>query len=345
MPEHWQVALGVTDPLHGATVAPPAPTPPPALATEEELAALDAYSRVVVSVAQNVSPAVVNIGVVQAGAPARQGTGSGLIITPDGYVLTNRHVVHDAKRIQVTLNDGRTFPGELVGEDAPIDTAVVRLAASGLPYATLGDSSKLRVGQLVVAIGNPFGFQTTVTAGVISAVGRSLRSQSGRVIENVIQTDAALNPGSSGGPLVDARGLVIGINTAIIYPAQGICFAIPIDTVKRVAGMLIATGSVSRGYIGISGQTAQLDPRAVRSLDLGQNSGVGVQEVVRGSPASRAGLRPRDIILRLGADTIAGIDDLFRFLDEHPIDHAYELVVLRDGRLVSLNISPEQAPA
>ncbi|KPL13348.1 serine protease, partial [candidate division WOR_3 bacterium SM1_77] len=218
---------------------------------------LDYYSRTVVGVADKISPAVVNIGVLNV-RRERSGTGSGLIITPDGYVLTNEHVIHGVNLIEVKLNDGRKFNAQIVGTDPTTDTAVLRVPGSNLPLTQLGESKNLKVGQLVVAIGNPFGFQCTVTAGVISALGRSLRSTNNRLIENVIQTDAALNPGSSGGPLVNSRAEVIGMNTAIIYPAQGLCFAIPIDTVKRVVQMLISEGKVSRGYLGIMAQPVPL---------------------------------------------------------------------------------------
>ncbi len=315
--------------------------PPTGLSDETKL--LDAYSQVVVGIAEKVSPAVVNINVVLRGKDLR-GNGSGLIVTPDGYVLTNRHVIHGAKQIEVTLNDGRTFPAQLVGEDSPTDLAVLRIFASDLPIVPLGDSQALRVGELVVAIGNPFGFQCTVTAGVISALGRSLRTIAGRLIENIIQTDAALNPGSSGGPLVNSKGEVVGINTAIIYPAQGLCFAIPINTVKRVAGMLIATGKVSRGYLGITGQSVRLHPHLVRTLEISQENGVGVLEVIPGSPAQNAHLRPRDIILSIAETSIASLDDLHRFLDEHPVGKSYEIIILRSGEKTKLVVIPEEAP-
>lgn len=310
----------------------------------DEGAALDAYSRVVVGVADKLSPAVVHINVSQRDREQR-GSGSGLIVTPDGYVLTNRHVVHSAKIIEVNLNDGRSFPAEQVGEDAATDVAVIRSSGSDLPIGKLGDSQTLRVGQLVVAIGNPLGFQCTVTTGVISAVGRSMRTESGRLIENIIQTDAALNPGSSGGPLVNSQGLVIGINTAIIYPAQGLCFAIPVNTVKRVAGMLITAGKVRRGYLGITAQVVSLHPRITRALELAQAGGIGVGDVVRGSAANRAGLQSRDIILKIGGNPIASVDDLYRFLDEHPVGERYEMVVLRGGSVKTLVVQPDEAPA
>ncbi len=336
----WQQVLGVSgEEMATGEGAPPSETQP-----VDETSLLDAYSQIVVGVAEKLSPAVVHINVAQRRRELR-GTGSGLIVTPDGYVLTNRHVVHRAKAIEVTLNDSRTFPAELVGEDAATDIAVLRIPPSDLPIAQLGDSQDLRVGQLVVAIGNPFGFQCTVTAGVISALGRTLRTEGGRLIENIIQTDASLNPGSSGGPLVDSDGKVIGINTAIIYPAQGLCFAIPIDTVKRVAGMLITTGKVSRGYLGITAQPVRLYPRLATRLKLTQDSGVAVLEVMPGSPAQRAGLVPKDIIVNIGEIPISGVDDLHRFLDEHPVGERYEMMVLRNGTVMKLDVTPDEAPS
>ena len=268
MPKRWQKVLGTSgEEMAAGQRKPSAKASPP-----NKSALLDAYSQVVVGVAEKLSPAVVHISMTGRGKKEVRGTGSGLIITPDGYALTNRHVVHGAKVIEVTLNDGRIFSAELVGEDAPTDVAVLRISASNLPIAQLGDSQSLQVGQLVVAIGNPLGFQCTVTAGVISALGRTLRTETGRLIENVIQTDAALNPGSSGGPLVNSQGEVIGINTAIIYPAQGLCFAISINAVKRVAGMLIATGKVSRGYLGIAAQPIRFYAHLARVLKLNQEA-------------------------------------------------------------------------
>lgn len=308
----------------------------------KDAALLDAYSQVVTGVAEEVSPSVVNINALN--QSGRLTGGSGLILTPDGYVLTNDHVVCGARAIEVTLNDGRTLSAQLIGSDPPTDTAMIRISASDLPTAQLGDSQSLKVGQLVVAIGNPFGFQCTVTAGVISALGRSLRSQTGCLIENVIQTDAALNPGNSGGALVNSTGEVIGINTAIIYPAQGLCFAIPINTVKRVAGMLISKGKVSRGYLGIIVQSVQVPRRLVRSLGLSQESGVIVLEIAPGSPASKAALLSRDIILSIGNTVISSIDDLHRFLDEHAFGMMYEVVILRGGYVKRLVIKPEETP-
>ncbi len=305
---------------------------------------LDAYSQVVVGAAEKVSPAIVNISVAQTRRDL-MGSGSGIIVTPDGYIITNEHVVHNAKTIEIILNDGRKFNAEkIVGADPATDVAVLRILGSDLPAVQFGDSSLLKVGQLVVAIGNPFGFQCTVTAGVVSALGRSLRSQTGRLIENIIQTDAALNPGSSGGALVNSRGEVIGLNTAIIFPAQGLCFAIPINTVKRVVGMLISQGKVSRGYFGISAHNVIIERRIARALELNQESGVALVEILADSPAQRAQLLLKDVILKIGETKIASIDDLHRFLDENPVGKNYEINVLRGITLKKLTIVPEEMP-
>lgn len=321
------------------------------MSSEDE--ALDAYSRVVVQVAERVSPAVVNIRVTHRvmvrdrmgrTAPGeRAGVGSGIVISPDGYILTNSHVVAGARQLEVTLNDGRSFTGQLVGADPHTDLAVVRVPETGLPSATLGDSRSLRVGQLVIAIGNPLGFQATVTTGVVSALGRSFRTQTGRLIENIIQTDAALNPGNSGGPLCDSRGRVVGINTAVIAYAQGLCFAIPSSTAGRIAGQLIAKGRVVRGYLGISGQNWELSP--VLQRQLGQATGVLVVEVLMGSPAAAAGLRPRDLIVRLGGQPIASVDDLHRFLDSNPVGASYPMQIVREGQLMEAVVVPTEPPA
>jgi len=300
---------------------------------------MDSYSNIVVGVAEAVRPAVVHIA-VSGGNSDSGGTGSGVILTPDGYILTNAHVVQGAGRFEVTLKEGRSLEAQLAGADPATDTAVVRVADGSLHAARLGDSQGLKVGQLVVAIGNPFGFQCTVTAGVISALGRSLRTTAGRLVENVIQTDAALNPGSSGGPLLNSDAEVIGINTAIIFPAQGICFAIPINTVKRVAGMLIATGSVSRGYLGITCQQIELTTHTARELNQGRKGAVIVVDVAPGSPAGGAGVKPRDILLSIGGAAITTIDDLLRFLDEQPVGRAYEMVVIRGNIKMPLAVNP-----
>ncbi|MDH4210578.1 MAG: trypsin-like peptidase domain-containing protein [candidate division WOR-3 bacterium] len=311
---------------------------------KDDSALLDAYSRTVVGVAETISPAVVNISVFNA-RNQPSGAGSGLIITPDGYVLTNEHVVHKASVIDVRLNDGSKFQARIVGTDPATDTAVLRIPGSSLPCASLGNSQTLKVGQLVVAIGNPFGFQCTVTAGVISALGRTLRSTTGRLIENIVQTDASLNPGSSGGPLVNSRGEVIGMNTAIIYPAQGLCFAIPINIIKRVVQMLISNGKVSRGYLGVVAQPSPLTRRTIRALRLQQESGVRVVDVAPESPADHAKILPNDIILNIVHEKITNVDDLHRFLDENPPGVEYVVTVLRGGSLMKLKVCPLELPS
>jgi S1-C subfamily serine protease len=309
---------------------------------------LDAYSRAVVTAAERVSPSVVKIDVTQRvkarGAEReRQGGGSGFIFTPDGLILTNSHVVHGASRIEVSLNDGRHFPATTIGDDPATDLAVIRIDGIGLIAAPLGNSQHLRVGQLVIAIGNPFGFQYTVTAGVVSALGRSLRSQSGRLIDDVIQTDAALNPGNSGGPLVTSDGCVIGVNTATIMMAQGLCFAIGINTAQFVASRLLREGRVRRGYIGISAQNVPLNRRIVRFHDLPETTGVMVNSVEPNSPAQRAGVRDGDIMVALNGKAIGGIDALHRMLADLETGLAASLHVLRGVERVSLTVVPTES--
>jgi S1-C subfamily serine protease len=315
-----------------------------AAAPADDDRALDAYSRAVIHAADTVSPSVVNLEVQQRGARQRHGSGSGFVFTPDGFILTNSHVVHLAAAIGVTLSDGRHFDAELIGDDPDTDLAVVRVHGPNLPPAHLGDSDWVRVGQLVVAIGNPYGFQCTVTAGVISALGRSLRAESGRLIDNVIQTDAALNPGNSGGPLVTARGEIIGVNTAVIRPAQGICFATAINMAKFVAGRLIKDGRVKRGYIGVAGQNTPLPRRVVRHHDLPVASGVLVVSLEHRSPAERAGVRTGDVIVGFAGRPIAGIDDLHRLLADHESGRSLDITLLRRAEKVTLAIVPAEAP-
>lgn len=302
---------------------------------------LDAYSRAVVGAADTVSPSVVNIEVWQ---PMRGGEmqsgGSGFIFTPDGFILTNSHVVHGAEKIDVTLLDGRRFRAQMVGDDPGTDLAVIRINAPNVAAVRLGDSQAVRVGQLVVAIGNPYGFQCTVTAGVVSALGRSLRSFSGRLIDSVIQTDAALNPGNSGGPLVTSRGDVIGVNTAVITPAQGICFAIGINTAKFVVASLIKDGKVRRSYIGVGGQNVPLHRRIVRFHDLPVESGVMVASIETDSPAMRAGLHKGDIIVGFGGTPIAGIDELHKLLTQEKVGTSYPILLIRGTEKIHVNIIP-----
>jgi S1-C subfamily serine protease len=314
---------------------------------------LDAYSRAVTGAVRRVAPSVVNIEVHQiqqtagrsrSGEPReRRGGGSGFIFTPDGLILTNSHVVHGASRVEVTISDGRRMPASAIGDDPASDLAVIRVDEPGLTAAALGDSQLLRVGQLVVAIGNPYGFQSTVTAGVVSALGRSLRSYSGRLIDDVIQTDASLNPGNSGGPLVDSGGRVVGVNTATILPAQGICFAIGINTAKFVASRLLRDGRIRRSYIGVSAQTVPVHRRVVRFYDLPKETGVVVLSVESGSSARRAGLREGDVIVALEGHPIAGVDDLHRVLTDVRVGVSCWLTVLRDTEKLALRIVPEEA--
>ncbi len=308
-------------------------------ARPSEADALDAYSRVVTGVAESVSPSVVRIGVEA--RRGRGGSGSGFIFTPDGFILTNSHVVHGAERIRVATPDSGQFLGQLIGEDPDTDLALVRIDAPGLRAVPLGDSRKIRVGQLVVAIGNPYGFQYTVTAGVVSALGRSLRSQSGRLIEDVIQTDAALNPGNSGGPLVNSAGEVIGVNTATILPAQGLCFAISVNTAQFIAGKLIREGVVRRSFIGVQAQTAGVSRNIARHYDLKVATGALVLAVEPASPAARAGLQEGDVIVALEGEPVEGVDVLHRLLNENRIGKATQFRILRGSKRLDLSVVPE----
>jgi S1-C subfamily serine protease len=319
--------------------------------SDDEL--LDTYSRAVIHAAERVSPSVVNIDVRKSPAGKQRsqlrlpeelkGNGSGFIFTPDGFILTNSHVVHHADQIEVILPDGRRFQADIVGDDPDTDLAVVRINGPNLVPAPLGDSQKIRVGQVVIAIGNPYGFQYTVTSGVISALGRSLRSMSGRLIDNVIQTDAALNPGNSGGPLVTSRGEVVGVNTAMILAAQGICFAIGINTAKFVAGKLIKEGKIRRSYIGLGGQNVTLLRRLVRFYHLPVESGILVVSLEENSPAQRAGLVEGDVIIGFNGQAISGIDDLHRVLTEERVEVRTALTIIRRSEKMALDIVPEEA--
>lgn len=306
------------------------------LNSNPDLGLLDAYSRAVVGSVQRVGPAVVHIQVKQ---DRGAGTGSGFVFTPDGFILTNSHVVHGANAIEVSTPAGDRFQAELVGDDPDTDLAVIR-GGHHVVSVPLGSSRKLTVGQLVVAIGNPLGFQHTVTAGVVSALGRTMRSRSGRLIDGVIQTDAALNPGNSGGPLVDSQGQVIGVNTATIMGAQGICFAIGADTAEFVASRLIRDGRIRRSYIGVMGQGVSLHRRLVRYYDLPVDSGLLLENVVSDSPAQRAGLRERDVIVRFAGKPIANVDDLHRLLTDERSAVRCEVEVVRGTELLKLNVTP-----
>jgi S1-C subfamily serine protease len=306
-------------------------------------ALLDAYSRAVVEAVERLSPSVVHIQVVgRRRGRENEGSGSGFIFAPDGFVLTNSHVVQGATRMDAVLTDGRRLPAELVGDDPDTDLAVVRLYESGLPAARMGNSNALRVGQVAIAIGNPLGFQCTVTAGVVSALGRSLRSQSGRLIDNVIQTDAALNPGSSGGPLITSQGEVIGVNTAIILGAQGLCFATPINTAQYVVPRLIRDGRIRRGWLGIGGQNMKISPHAAHVLGLRAESGVLVISVEPGSPAQSAGFQERDLLVEFDGQPISSIDDLHRQLTQERIGRTAEIVVVRHSERRTLKAVPRE---
>jgi S1-C subfamily serine protease len=306
-------------------------------ATEAE--AMDAYSRVVTTVAESVSPAVVRIQVES--KQGRGGSGSGFIFTPDGFILTNSHVVHGGEKITVWTPDAGDFKAQLIGEDPDTDLALLRIDAPILHSVKLGDSRRIRVGQLVVAIGNPYGFQYTVTAGVVSALGRSLRSQSGRLIEDVIQTDAALNPGNSGGPLMNSQGEVVGVNTATILPAQGLCFAISINTAQFIASRLIRYGRVRRSYIGVQAQTAPLNRIIARHYELETSTGALVLSAEPGSPAQKAGFQEGDVITSLAGEPVEGVDVLHRLLGEDRIGIATRLIVLRGSRRLEMTVIPE----
>ena len=307
---------------------------------------LDVYSRAVVSVVDAVGPAVVSMTVGRRDRNGRTeptGAGSGVIVTPDGYVLTNNHVVEGASRLEAALTDGRALPADFVGADPSTDLALVRLAATDLPVAALGRSASLRVGQLVVAIGNPMGFQSTVSAGVVSALGRSFRSRTGRLIDNVIQTDVALNPGSSGGPLVDSSGRVVGINTAIIAMAQGLSFAIPIDTASWVIGELLAHGRVRRASLGLVAHTRPLDRSRGRRLGVADDHVVEIVSVEPGGPAAHAGLEPGDWIVTLGGQPTPTVDELHRRLGGTKIGVPISVGVIRGLSRIQVSVSPAEA--
>ncbi len=319
----------------------PSQTPEPSDADAREREALDAYSNVVVRVAEELRPAVVNL---RAGQGRRQGSGSGILFTPDGFLLTNHHVVQGSERVRVRLGDGRELGGRVVGNDPWTDLAVVQADGDALPHGRFGDSNRLRVGQLVVAIGSPFGFESTVTAGVVSALGRTLRSITGALVDNVIQTDAALNPGNSGGPLVSSRGEVIGINTAIIAPAQGICFAIPIDMAKHVLPQLMKHGRVTRGYLGIHGRPVPVPRHLARQYGLEQATAVEVVSVEENGPADQAGLQEEDLIVTFGEQPVTSIDDLHKLLLQLPVGVPATMTLLRSERRLERMVLPVDFP-
>ncbi len=332
------------------------PSVSPLVPQDDSAELLDSYSRAVVSAVDLVAPSVAHLE-IGLGAPARRGrgrrsadaertgAGSGFLFTPDGFLLTNSHVVEGASSIRATFADGESHAAELVGVDPDTDLAVLRVDVPSLLAASLGDSSRLRAGQVVIAIGNPLGFASTVTSGVVSALGRTMRSQSGRLIDGVIQTDAALNPGNSGGPLVDSRGQVVGINTAIIAGAQGICFAIPVNTARFVIPQLIRHGRVQRGWIGVSGQTITLSRRRVQISHLDGAGGVLITAVMPNSPAESAGLRPRDIVVELAAARVGSVDDLQRLLAQERIGKTVPVTIVREGARRIFPIIPAENPA
>lgn len=299
---------------------------------------LDAYSTAVVGAIDAVGPAVVRV-------ERERGGGSGVIFTPDGFVLTNSHVVHGARYLTVTLSDGHALRADIVGDDPHTDLAVLRLDGSSLPCATLGDSRRLRIGQIAIAIGNPYGFHHSATAGIVSGLGRSLRARSGRLIDDIVQTDAALNPGNSGGALVTSQGDVVGITTATILPAQGLCFAVASNTARFVATRVMSDGRVRRSYVGVGGQNTPVPREHARASGLAVASGVLVLSVERGSPAHRAGLAEGDVIVSLGEHQVAGLDDLHRLLTDERIGESLPMTVLRRGRRVRCTIVPAEARA
>ena len=308
----------------------------------DEADALDAFSKVVVHVADTLRPAVVNLRV---GRGRQMGSGSGVLFSPEGYLLTNHHVVGEAEKVRVRLHDGQEVAGRVVGNDPWTDLALVKADGETFPYAPLGDSGKLRVGQLVVAIGSPLGFESTVTAGVVSALGRTLRSVTGHLVDNVIQTDAALNPGNSGGPLVESRGRVVGINTAVIQPAQGICFAIPVNMAKDILPSLLRHGRVIRGYLGLHGRQVPIPLDVGRRVGIEMGSGVEILALEPGGPADRAGLEIEDVIVSFGDESVASVDDLHKYLTQQPVGKAFQVSVVREGRRVELTVVPGEYPA
>jgi S1-C subfamily serine protease len=316
--------------------------PRPAGDDDDQRDVLDAYSRAVVGVVERVGPAVVSISRASRRGPS--GAGSGVVFAPDGYVLTNAHVVAGADQLELGFTDGTTSQARIIGLDHATDLAVVCSAGAPPSHAVFGSSSQLRAGQLVIAIGNPLGFGSTVSAGVVSALGRTMRARDGRLMEEIIQSDVALNPGNSGGPLVDSRGRVVGINTAIILGAQGISFSVPIDTAKWVVGDLMANGRVRRGWLGIAGQNRPLGRDLVRHLGLEQASGVEVSGFDEQGPAARSALRLGDVVVRIDGRPVSSVDDIHRALQKWPIAAALKLAVVREQKLLNVEVSPVEAP-
>jgi S1-C subfamily serine protease len=306
---------------------------------------LDAYSRAVIGAVDLVSPAVVGIEVTHRSRGSerdrtRQAAGSGFLFTPDGLIITNSHVIERAEKVSVSLSDGHSHEADLIGDDPATDLAVVRISGGPFPWISLGDSSRVRVGQVVVALGSPYGFQCSVTSGVVSALGRSLRGRTGRLVDDVIQTDAALNPGNSGGPLVTTNGEVIGVNTAIIVPAQGLSFAITSNIVRFVASQLLRDGRVRRSYIGVAGEKVPLPRRLARAHALATDSGIRVAAVEPNSPAAAAGIRVGDVLVKFDGRFVTGVDELHRLLDEDRIGRPAEITLLRAMDFVKLPIVP-----
>jgi len=331
----WAALDGAAGPANGDAVA-----------ASDDSRLLDAYSQAVSSAVARVAPAVAHVRVERsAGRRGRaQGSGSGFFITPDGYLVTNSHVAGGASSLEVTLEDGRCAAASVVGDDPDSDLAVLKVGVAEVPFVRFADATPLRVGQIAIAIGSPYGFQHTVTAGIVSALGRSMRAQTGRLLDNVLQTDAALNPGNSGGPLVNARGEVIGVNTAVILPAQGICFAIGASTAERVAVALIREGRVRRAYLGIGGQTLALPRRIARHFGLAHESGVRIESIEKGSPAGQAGLQAGDVIVHVGGMPVAGIDDLQRALVGDHIGATLSVRVIRRDRTIDIDLVPAETP-
>ena len=317
------------------------PERPDVLAADAQL--LDDYSKTIAAVVRRVAPSVVNIRVLS--GERGRGGGSGFVVARDGFILTNDHVVHGAHEIEVTLHDARVYPASLIGTDAETDLAVIRINAPDVQHVRLADSSRIAVGQIAVAVGSPYGFQQTVTAGIVSALGRSMRSASGRLMDEIIQTDAALNPGNSGGPLLNSAGEVIGVNTAVILPAQGICFAIGSNTAKFVAGWLIRDGRIRRSSIGVAGQNVPLHPRVVRFHKLPATTGVMVMEVTPHSPAALSGLRNGDIIVGFQGHPVGSVDDLHKRLVASEIGKASPMMFLREAEKLFCMVTPRELPA